>query len=474
MIITASFLFSNFDNFSMGQSQHVATVDGTPISIKEYSNALNRQIDFFSQMMGGSGLTQKQIEEMKVKESVLNELIKQKLILNTADQIKLVVSLDEIKNEIKSLPYFKTNNQFDVNLYKNMLQGNGYIPTQFEELIADSLKQKKVENLFNNILISENFVSDINKFKNNVIVVQGIKINRQSLAPLISVSENEIKDYLAKQENQKSIEIAYSENYSKYNKPEEVKARHILLKGEDKKVLERINQIKTKVNSKNFAQIANQETEDSSGKSNGGDLGWFAKGRMVPEFEEVAFKLEEGHISDPVKTKFGYHIIFVEAKRAAEVTKLESVKTELAILELQKTKAQDLDKLLISKNQEIHNALIKDDILTLEALSKKVEGQLYKNTEINQFDQTLGSISLTSKESEQIFKSSPGTILKFGNSGTIFLIKVGHQKSAPPQSPDSLKGEISNQRDQLSRKIREEFVKDLNNKAKIVTNQSLL
>ncbi len=474
LIIIASFLFSNFDNFSLGSSQQVASVDGTPVTTKEYSNAFNRQLEFYNQMMGGSGMTQKQIEEMRVKESVLNELIQQKLVLNTADQIGLVVSLDEIKSEIKSMSYFKTNDQFDVNRYRNMLQGNGYVPSQFEELVADNTKQKKVEELFRTVLISENFVNDIVKFKNNKTTVLAVKIGRQDLAPLVSVSEQEIKDYLSKPENKKAIETTYTENFSKYNKPEEVKARHILIKGADEKSLQKIKEIRSKVNVGNFSQVANKETQDTSGQSNGGDLGWFAKGRMVPEFEKVAFEMKLGEISEPVKTEFGYHLILVEDKKAQETKPMDAVKSELALMELQKTKAQDLDKLLKSTNEQIHQALGQNDVAQVESLTKKVEGQIFKDTEINQYDQNLGSVSLTPKESEQVFGSNSGTILNFGNPGTIFLVKILSKKSGPEQTPDQIKSEVSSQREQLSRKVREEFIKDLNGKAKIVTNQSLL
>lgn len=117
-------------------SKQVASVDGTPITSQEYQSALNRQVEFFSQMMGGSTMTQKQLEEMGIKQSVLNGLIQQKLILNAADEMGIVVSLPQVKDEIKVMPYFQTNNRFDVNRYRNMLQGNGYIPTQFEQLVA--------------------------------------------------------------------------------------------------------------------------------------------------------------------------------------------------------------------------------------------------------------------------------------------------------------------------------------------------
>ncbi len=474
LIITASFLFSNFDNFSMGSGQQVATVDGTPVSVKEYSVALNRQVEFYNQMMGGQGMTQKQMEQMGIKQSVLNGLIQQKLILNTADQMGIVVSLDEIKNEIKNMSYFKTNGQFDVNLYRNMLQGNGYTPSQFEELVGNDLKQKKLDDLFNSTLISENYVKDVSQFKNNQVTVQGIKIGRQSLSPLVSISEQEIQNFISKPENQKSLESAYTDNFSKYNKPEEVKARHILITGDDAKSLEKIKEIRSKINSKNFSDMAKKETQDPSGKSNGGDLGWFASGRMVPEFEKVAFGLKKGEISEPVKTQFGYHIILVEDKKAAETKPLETVKNELAKIEIQKTKAQDLDNLLKSTGEEIQNLLVKNDINAIDALSKRVDGQIFKNIDVNQYDQSLSSTSLAPQEAEQIFKADPNTILNFGNPGTIFLVKVIGKKTAPEKTPDELKAEIGNQNQLYSRKVREELIKALNNKAKIVTNSSLM
>ncbi|MFP5386533.1 MAG: SurA N-terminal domain-containing protein [Bacteriovoracia bacterium] len=474
LIIIASFLFSNFDNFSMGSGGQVASVDGTPVTSREYQIALNRQVEFFNQMMGGQGLTQKQLEEMGIKQSVLNGLIQQKLILNLAEDMGIVVSLDEVKNEIKSMPYFQTNNQFDVNLYRNMLQGNGYIPAQFEELVANDLKQKKIDELFNSLLVSEDYVQDVVKFKNKEIVVNGVKISRQSLSPLVSVSEEEIKAYLAKPENQKNLEELYTENFAKYNTPAEVKARHILIQGDDAKALEKIKSLRSKVTPKNFAQVAEKETEDPSGKGKGGSLGWFSSGRMVPEFEKVAFNLKKGEISDPVKTQFGYHLIYVEDKKDAQTKPIEAVKPELAQMAIQKTKAQDLDKLLASTSEEIKNALEKGNFSQVEAIAKKVNGQVFKNTEVNQYDQNLGTTNLAPQEVEQLFKAPEGEIVNFGNPGTIFLVKVQEKKLEGTMKPEQMKPELASQTQLFSRRVREEMMKTMNNKAKVVTNPSLL
>ncbi len=476
LVIIASFLFSGFDKFSsMGGGKNVASIDGTPITTKEYQIALNRQVEFFNQMMGGKGISQKQLEEMGIKQSVLNGLIQQKLIGNLAEQMRLIVSLDEIKNEIKNLSYFKRNEQFDVNLYRNVLQSNGYTPTQFEELIGNDLKQKKVDSIFNTTIVSENSVKDILTFKNNNLNVTAIKISRQSLAPLISVSEQEIKDYIANPANMKALEADYTVNYAKYNQSEEIKARHILIKAEDPKALDKIKAIKATVNTKNFEKIAAKESEDPSGKTNGGDLGWFAKGRMVPEFENVAFKMKPGQISEPVKTQFGYHLIYLEDKKAAQTKPLEAVKSELAQMAIQKTKAQDLDKLLQSEQERIINLMKENKVTELDALQKKLDAQLFKNTMVNQYDQVIGKLNLSPKESDDLFKANVGDTLNFGNAGTIYLVKVNSKSMGQETNiSELLTTEVTAQNQAFSRKVREELIKAMNNKAKIVTNPSLM
>jgi parvulin-like peptidyl-prolyl isomerase len=107
-------------------------------------------------------------------------------------------------------------------------------------------------------------------------------------------------------------------------------------------------------------------------------------------------------------------------------------------------------------------------------LAKKVDGQVFKNSEVNQFDQAIGSNNLVAKEAEQIFKAEPGTVLDFGNPGTIYLVKVIGKKAGQEKTPEQIKAEMGNQSQLISRRVREELMKALNNKAKIVTNQSLL
>ena len=86
---------------------------------------------------------------------------------------------------------------------------------------------------------------------------------------------------------------------------DEISASHILLNNEEHAKQVKLDLERT---DKSFAQLAKEKSEGPSG-DNGGDLGTFGRGKMVPEFEKVAFKLDEGEVSDPVETEFGWHII---------------------------------------------------------------------------------------------------------------------------------------------------------------------
>jgi len=116
----------------------------------------------------------------------------------------------------------------------------------------------------------------------------------------------------------------YDEAVKQMTAEQEVHARHILVPTEEEaKAIEA--QLKQGTD---FATLAKEKSKDP-GAANGGDLGWFTKDQMVPEFAEAAFKLDKGQISDPVHTQFGWHIIKVEDKRTKPIPKFEEVKPQL-------------------------------------------------------------------------------------------------------------------------------------------------
>jgi peptidyl-prolyl cis-trans isomerase C len=117
----------------------------------------------------------------------------------------------------------------------------------------------------------------------------------------------------------------YEETVKGLKSEQEVKARHILVESEAeaKGALERLKK------GEDFAKVAAELSKDPGSGKEGGDLGWFEKGRMVPEFAEAAFKLDKGQLSEPVKSQFGFHIIRLDDKRDKKPPELDTVKDQL-------------------------------------------------------------------------------------------------------------------------------------------------
>jgi peptidyl-prolyl cis-trans isomerase C len=132
----------------------------------------------------------------------------------------------------------------------------------------------------------------------------------------------------------------YDEAAKQMGDEQEVRARHILVEKEDeaKAIAAEIK------NGADFAQLAKQKSKDP-GAAEGGDLGYFTKDQMVPEFAEVAFKLEKGQVSDPVKTQFGWHIIKVEDKRKRQLPEFDKVKDQIETFVQRKAQVEFVTKL---------------------------------------------------------------------------------------------------------------------------------
>ena len=138
-----------------------------------------------------------------------------------------------------------------------------------------------------------------------------------------------------------AMKKVYAEATKQMGEEQEVHARHILVETEDeaKAVLADLKK------GGDFAAIAKEKSKDPGSKESGGDLGYFTKDQMVPEFAEVAFKLDKGQLSDPVKTQFGWHVIKVEDKRNQPVPEFDKVKEQIETYVVRKAQADLVTKL---------------------------------------------------------------------------------------------------------------------------------
>lgn len=155
-----------------------------------------------------------------------------------------------------------------------------------------------------------------------------------------------------------AVKAAYDKYVAEYKPVEEVHARHILVATE-----EEAEAVKADLDAgKPFEVEAMAKTTDPSGKQNGGDLGFFQKGQMVPEFEQAAFAMQPGQVSDPVKSQFGWHIIKVEEKRMTKPEPIEQLAQQLGQQVMFETYDAEMKKFREANVVEIPDAALAEQV----------------------------------------------------------------------------------------------------------------
>ena len=224
----------------------------------------------------------------------------------------------------------------------------GQIPPMSPEAKQDYL----VQFVADMILVSKS--AEAKKFGDGPAFKRKLEFNRNKLLMeglLQSVGKDALTDA--------AMHKVYDDAIKQMGEEKEVHARHILFRaaaGDEKASKDAEGKVKAVIarlkKGEDFAKVASELTEDPSGKANGGDLGYFSKEQMVPEFSDTAFKLEKGQISEPVKTQFGWHVLKVEDKRTKPVPKFEDVKPQIEQFVVRKAQAELVTSLRASAKIE--------------------------------------------------------------------------------------------------------------------------
>ncbi|MCY4523741.1 MAG: SurA N-terminal domain-containing protein, partial [Halobacteriovoraceae bacterium] len=300
-LIVVSFMFTGYES-TRGTPDTIAKVGNESIKIREYQIEFGRRLEFYKRISGGKDLTSAQIKRFRIKDNTLSDLVDRKLMINLADDLKIMPASDEVRENVKKVDYFQTNGQFDLLKYKNILSYNRWTPKDFENSTENQLKRDYLSSIFKDPPISQNYLQDVVRFKEIRLTADTVRIVKGPLRKHIKVSKKEIRSYLKAPANLAKAQHLFKQRKPSLDRPAEFKVSHILLnipKGKAKKTKEKVSEIRKKLNSKNFGKMAARYNEDPISKKKKGDLGWMSKGKMPKEFEKVAFKMKKGSISSP-------------------------------------------------------------------------------------------------------------------------------------------------------------------------------
>lgn len=447
-LIFVSFMFTG-NEFLVSSPDEVATVGNTKIKYSDYELELKRQMQFYTQFTGGKELTQKQVEQYNLKGNSINNLLARSLMGMVAAEMGATPSSAEIKADIKNQPYFKTNEVFDLNRYKAVLANAGITPEEFEKQTKQQLEIKRIQNVLSALPISSTYMQAAEKLRESKRTLQYVSFTPESLKSQLPVSKREIDDFLANEASLNNVKAIFESKKAQLSTPDQVLASHILLRADasnDAEIKKKIDEIHAKLTPENFAKTANEVSEDGNqdpqtGEKKGGDLGWFSKGRMVPEFENAAFGTEKGKISKPVKTQFGYHILYVRDKKPAVIANFDDHKETIAKSEIINTKMDLLDKLAEELESKVFDALRNNSISSLKGLQEKFGFTLLTDLEVNRLEGLPEEHKVENDQFQALFDQEINKVHKFKTLNKYTIIKVQKYVEKPKEKVELAEGE---------------------------------
>ena len=326
-----------FTDRNVQAASYAAKVDGNAITAAEFEQHYAQLFRLYQQRAGQS-FTRELADQLGLRSMAMNQLVERELVLEEAARQGLRVSDDEVSRAVNEMQGFKNAlGEFDFELYRKITSNSYGSPGKYEERLRQDLAyQRMVALVREGVKVPEDEVRDAwlsDADKANLALV---RFPFAAFRPEVKVSGAEVKAFLAA--NGARVEQFYKDNAARYHKPKRVHARHILVKVDEKGGAEADNAAREKINAlaarvaggEDFAQVASASSDDPGSKARGGDLGFFGPGTMAKPFEDAAFALQPGQVSPPVRTRFGWHLVKVEAVQAAEEQPLEQVRDAIA------------------------------------------------------------------------------------------------------------------------------------------------
>ncbi len=344
-------------------SDTIAKVEGHEITAGEFRRTYQAQLQAYRSAYGAN-LNDQLLKQLGIEQQILQQMVDERAALAEAERLGITVSDEEVRQRIVAMPAFQENGGFiGEQRYQQLLrmQRPPMMPSEFETNVRRGLTVEKLRaSLTDWLSVPDKELEEVYRRRNDKIKLAVVTFNADSFRGQATASDADVasyfdghKDDFKIPEKRKiryvlldieairakvvvppaDIEKAYNSSIEQYTTPEQVRASHILLKTEGKtdadvkaKAEAILKQAKAGAD---FAELAKKNSEDESNAKNGGDLDYFGRGRMVPEFDQAVFAMQPGQISDLVKTQYGYHIIKMVDKKNAATRSLAEVRQQL-------------------------------------------------------------------------------------------------------------------------------------------------
>src|SRR2546422_8466250 len=341
----------------------IAEVEGREVRAREFQRRYQSQIQAYQGAYGGK-VSAQLLRQLGVERQALQQMIDEQAAIAEAERQGIRVSDEELAQQIFSIPAFQDKGRFvGERRYEQVLR-NQRPPISkgdFEESLRRSMLVDKLRaTLTDWMSISDAEIEREYRHRNEKVKLDLVALTANTFRDKVSVTDADVqKHYDAHKaeyrigERRKvkyvlvdmdqarakttvpeaDVRRQYNETIEQYQTPEQIRASHILISTEGKDeatARKQAEDLLAKVKAGgDFAALAKAHSDDPASKANGGDLDYFGRGRMVPEFEKVAFSMEPGQVSDLVKTQFGFHIIKLVDKKPGTTRALDEVRTQI-------------------------------------------------------------------------------------------------------------------------------------------------
>jgi len=354
LIIPFAFFGLEYYTRNTGQSDAVATVNGSAITQREFAEELRRQQERLRQAFGAN-VDVEALDTPDTRRALLESLIAQRLVADAALRAGLTVSDATLRQTIASVPAFQSEGQFSRPTYEALLRAQGETPQSFEaRLRLDMLIARLGEAVGGTAIVSRTVAERVDALLGERRELREALVEAKPFLGQAKAGEAQVRAYFdanpdefrvpeqvraeylvlsadalreGEPVSEKALKAAYDSRASQYRVAEQRRASHILVSTEEEATRLAAEARKSPAR---FAELAKKHSQDPGSAEKGGDLGYFGRGMMVPAFEEAAFRQKEGEIGAPVKSDFGWHVIRVTGVQAAKVKPFSEVRAELA------------------------------------------------------------------------------------------------------------------------------------------------